>query len=66
MIVPVRCFSCGRIIGDKWEEFQERTEENNEDAGKVLDDLGLNHYCCRTAFLTTVDEMQDISQYKKV
>ncbi|MFQ6080933.1 MAG: DNA-directed RNA polymerase subunit N, partial [Candidatus Bathyarchaeia archaeon] len=20
MIIPVRCFSCGRLIGDRWEE----------------------------------------------
>ena len=23
MIVPVRCFSCGKVIGDKWEDFKE-------------------------------------------
>ena len=65
MIVPVRCFSCGRVIGDKWEEFQERTG-NGEDAKDVLDDLGLDHYCCRTAFLTTVDNVEEISQYQKI
>ncbi|MFQ5621699.1 MAG: DNA-directed RNA polymerase subunit N, partial [Candidatus Nanoarchaeia archaeon] len=20
IIIPVRCFSCGRLIGDRWEE----------------------------------------------
>ncbi len=65
MIVPVRCFSCGKVIGDKWEDFQERTEENNEDAKAVLDDLGLDRYCCRTVFLTHVDVEKDIAQYQK-
>ena len=21
MIIPVRCFTCGKVIGDKWEQF---------------------------------------------
>lgn len=65
MIVPVRCFSCGKVIGDKWEDFQERTEEGDEDAKEVLDDLGLDRYCCRTIFLTHVDVEEDIAQYQK-
>jgi DNA-directed RNA polymerase subunit N len=65
MIVPVRCFSCGKVIGDKWEDFQERTEEDNEDTQEVLDDLGLDRYCCRTIFLTHVDVEEDIAQYQK-
>ena len=40
MIVPVRCFTCGKVIGDKWEDFARRVKEG-EDAGKVLDDLGV-------------------------
>ena len=23
MIIPVRCFTCGKILGDKWEYYQE-------------------------------------------
>lgn len=65
MIVPVRCFSCGKVIGDKWEDFQERTEEDDEDVKAVLDDLGLDRYCCRTIFLTHVDVEEDIAQYQK-
>jgi len=66
MIIPVRCFSCGRVIGDKWEEFQERTEAHNEDAKDVLDDLGVNSYCCRSLMLTHVDLIDDVAQYKKL
>ncbi len=65
MIVPVRCFSCGRVVGDKWEEFEERTE-NGEQAKKVLDELGVDSYCCRSIFLTTEDKVEEVAQYKKV
>ena len=26
MLVPVQCFTCGEIIGDKWERFKEYSE----------------------------------------
>ncbi|OYT44517.1 DNA-directed RNA polymerase subunit N [Candidatus Bathyarchaeota archaeon ex4484_40] len=46
MIIPVRCFTCGKLIGDKWEEFARRVREG-EHPKKVLDDMGLKRYCCR-------------------
>ncbi len=64
MQIPVRCLSCGKVIGDKWEEFQERVEEDEEDPGEVLDDLGLEKYCCRTIFLTHVDTIDEIGEHK--
>ncbi|MCK4481984.1 DNA-directed RNA polymerase subunit N, partial [Candidatus Bathyarchaeota archaeon] len=36
MIIPVRCFTCGKLIGDKWEEFARRVE-TGEEPGEVLD-----------------------------
>ncbi len=63
MQIPVRCMSCGKVIGDRWEEFQERVEEG-EDAKEVLDDLGLEKYCCRTVFLTHVDTIGEVAEHK--
>lgn len=65
MIIPVRCFSCGKVLGDKWEDFNERVEENQEDPKDVLDELGLDRYCCRTTMITNVDISEDIAEYKK-
>lgn len=64
MQIPVRCPSCGKVISDKWEEFQERTGEGSEDKKEVLDDLGLEKYCCRTVFLTHVNAMDEVSEHK--
>lgn len=41
MIIPVRCFSCGNLIGDKWGNFARWVKEG-EDSGIVLDSLGVN------------------------
>lgn len=27
MIIPVRCFQCGRVLGDQWKAFQEKIQE---------------------------------------
>lgn len=65
MLVPTRCFTCGKVLADKWEDFDERAQEGDEDPKEVLDDLGLDRYCCRTAFVTHVDLLPDIAQFKK-
>lgn len=62
MMVPVRCFTCGALIGDKWEEFARRVK-NGENPGKVLDDLGLRRYCCRRMLLSNVEVIDEVLRY---
>lgn len=60
----VRCFSCGKLLADKYEKFDERVKKG-EDPKLVLDDLGLKRYCCRAAILTSVDFTEEIAKFKK-
>lgn len=30
MIIPVRCFTCGKVIGDKWDYFNEKKTEKEK------------------------------------
>lgn len=62
MIVPVRCFSCGKVIGDKWEEFSQRVE-NGEIPSDVLDDLGVTRYCCRRMLLSHVEIIDEVIRF---
>jgi len=64
MIVPVRCISCGKPLGHLWEEFNQRVEKG-EDSKKVLDELGLERYCCRAIFLGQVDTLELVNKFKK-
>lgn len=64
MIIPIRCFSCGKPIAHLWEQFKKKTAEG-EDAGKALDELGVERYCCRAAFLGEVDLIEEVSKFKK-
>ena len=59
MLVPVRCFTCGNLVADKFEEYQNRTKTGEEPA-KVLDSLGIKRYCCRRMLLTTVETIQQV------
>jgi DNA-directed RNA polymerase subunit N len=62
MIIPVRCFTCGRLIGDKWEEFARRVKAG-EEASEVLDDLGIKRYCCRSMLLAHVEIIDEVLRF---
>jgi DNA-directed RNA polymerase subunit N len=65
MIIPVRCFTCGKLIADRWEEFARRVKAG-EKTTRVLDDLGMNRYCCRRMFISQVDVLDDLLRYSQV
>ncbi|MHA2378614.1 MAG: DNA-directed RNA polymerase subunit N [Candidatus Thorarchaeota archaeon] len=54
MIIPVRCFTCGKVVADKFEQFK-RQVRDGEDPAIVLDNLGLHRYCCRRMLLSHID-----------
>jgi DNA-directed RNA polymerase subunit N (RpoN/RPB10) len=64
MIIPVRCFSCGKPIGQLWDEYKKLVAEG-EQPKKVLDELGLERFCCRAAFLGQVDNVELVAKFKK-
>ena len=64
MIIPIRCISCGKPIAHLWQEFKERTAKG-EDAKKILDELGVERFCCRSIFLGQVDNLELINKFKK-
>lgn len=62
MIIPVRCFTCGKLIADKWEEFKRRVEAG-ENPSKVLDSLGIERYCCRRMLISHVELIDELLPY---
>ncbi len=61
----MRCFTCGKLIGDKWEDFANRVKAG-EDPGKVLDSLGVSRYCCRRMLLSHVEIIDEILNFYEV
>ncbi len=63
MIVPVRCFSCGKVVGSKWDEYQKLLEEGKS-AKDALDAVGLERFCCRGVLLSHVESIDIVGAYK--
>ncbi|KCZ72065.1 DNA-directed RNA polymerase, subunit N (RpoN/RPB10) [Candidatus Methanoperedens nitroreducens] len=61
-MIPVRCFTCGKVISSVWDEYKKRTQ--TEEPGKVLDDLGIERYCCRRMLLTHVELVDLLAPYQ--
>jgi len=59
VLVPVRCFTCGNLVADKFDEYQNRVKSGEEPA-KILDSLGIERYCCRRMMLTTLETIQQV------
>ncbi|WP_226041851.1 DNA-directed RNA polymerase subunit N [Natrinema sp. DC36] len=64
MMVPVRCFTCGNVVAEHWEAFDERANEGDEDPEKVLDELGVERYCCRRMLVSHKDLVDIVSPYQ--
>lgn len=61
-MVPIRCFTCGALIGDKCVEFLKRVK-NGEEAGSVLDNMKVKRYCCRRMLLSNVEIIDQVLPY---
>ena len=64
MMIPVRCFTCGNVVGEYWEEFKRRTAEDDENPAAVLDDLGVERACCRRMLVSHKDLVDVVSPYQ--
>ena len=64
MIIPIRCFSCGKPVAHLYKDFKERVEKG-ESPKEVLDSLKLTRYCCRSVFLSHIDLLETVSKFKK-
>ena len=62
MIIPIRCFTCGKVIANKWEEFKKRIE-TGESSNDILDSLGFTRYCCRRMLISHIELIDELLVY---
>jgi DNA-directed RNA polymerase subunit N len=62
-MIPVRCFTCGKVISTAYEDYKRR-KEDGEDPKKILDDLNMDRYCCRRMLLTHKEIIDEINPYQ--
>ena len=72
MIIPIRCFTCGKLIANKYQKYLKMLEEkkqknkyiNNQDSTinheDIFKKLKLHRYCCRRMCLTHVDLIETL------
>lgn len=65
MLIPVRCFTCGNLVADKYAEYKERVKAGEEDA-KILDSLDIHRYCCRRMLISSVETIYQVIPYYEV
>ena len=71
MIIPIRCFSCNRVIASDFRKFQKkineirekRREPTPEEISNIMDDLGLEKYCCRRMILSHIELIDEIMPF---
>ena len=62
MIIPVRCFTCGKVIGNKWDTYLDLLQADYSERD-ALDALGLQRYCCRRMVMCHVDLIEKLLRY---
>ena len=60
MSIPIRCFTCGKVLGNKHEHFLKYTDKE-----KAFKDLHITRYCCKNILLTTIDTESLFQNYTK-
>jgi len=65
MIIPVRCMTCGKVLGNKWK----RLEELRARKAKMIEIykvLGLDRYCCQKTIMTFVETLDTLLKYEQL
>jgi len=62
MILPVRCFTCGKVIGNMGPQFQELTDAGM-DFPNIMISLGLKRICCKRMLQTHVNCADKMAEY---
>lgn len=63
-MIPVRCFSCNKIIGNKWETYKECLDSGTS-ASDAFAKIGLRRYCCKRMFLSHVELIDKLLLYSE-
>lgn len=76
MIIPIRCFTCGKEIANLWPIYCDITNQNPKDQNpkdqnqnkkdriQMLNEkTGLKRICCKRMLLTHVEIIDKLTQY---
>ena len=59
MMIPIRCYTCGKVIAHLYDDFLKGLQEGKE-AVELLNEFELERYCCRRMLITHVELIDNI------
>ncbi|MCS7123777.1 MAG: DNA-directed RNA polymerase subunit N [Candidatus Aenigmarchaeota archaeon] len=59
MLLPIRCFTCGKVLGHLFEEMKKY-----KDINEFFEKHNIRRYCCKQVLLTTVDVEEMFIKFK--
>lgn len=51
---PIRCFNCGKILGNKWQTIDKLLGEGVK-LKEIYEMINVIRYCCKRIIMTSVD-----------
>jgi DNA-directed RNA polymerase subunit N (RpoN/RPB10) len=61
MIIPIRCYTCGKLIANKYEQFLQLKKEGKKSPQEILEkDLNIKKYCCKRMIAFNVDLIESV------
>lgn len=59
---PIRCFSCGKVLGNKWEVIDFLLTKEKMSLRNIFEKIGISRYCCKKVIMTAID-CYELQQY---
>ena len=65
MIIPIRCFTCGKLVGDKWAPF-DRMRKEGKNINEIYKELGITRFCCKRMLVSHVNLLEDLLAFNRL
>jgi len=62
MIIPIRCFSCNKVIGHLGEAYN-NLREKNISGEEIFEKLGITRICCKRMLITYCNLSDNTNKY---
>tara|TARA_B000000557_G_scaffold262714_1_gene264099 strand:- start:1215 stop:1469 length:255 start_codon:yes stop_codon:yes gene_type:complete len=59
MLIPVRCFTCNKVLGNKENSIKKYQDEGME-MKEIMEKLKIQRYCCKRVILTHINTCDDL------
>lgn len=62
MIIPVRCFTCGKVIAQKYNRYVE-LQNAGVPVPAIYQDIGITKMCCKRMFCSHANAVDNFAEY---